>query len=115
MFTKQISPGKNASISDFDRTVSDIPIVVLLTHVDEFIPEVEEDITKTFHSRRLEELVNKVHKMVHGLPESQIHPVINYCKACDLDDNMDILLLYALRCMIAAAEDHLRKIKDKQS
>ncbi|KAK3754497.1 hypothetical protein QZH41_019891 [Actinostola sp. cb2023] len=75
--------------------------------MDEFCPEVRKDVTKVYHSIAVRKLVHKISSIVNGLPESQIFPVINYSKVLELKDNMDILLLYALRQMLILAEEHL--------
>ncbi|KAK3714132.1 hypothetical protein QZH41_012267, partial [Actinostola sp. cb2023] len=84
-----------------------IPVFVVLTHMDEFCPEVRKDVRKVYHSIAVRNLVHKISSIVNGLPESQIFPVINYSKVLELKNNMDILLLYALRQMLILAEEHL--------
>jgi hypothetical protein len=85
----------------------DIPTYILLTHIDKVCVEVHKDVTKVYHSVSLQDLVSKVGRMLMGLPENQIFPVKNYCEETQLDDDIDILLLYALRQMLYSAQGHL--------
>jgi hypothetical protein len=88
-------------------SISDIPTYILLTHIDEACVEVNEDVSNVYRSIAVRDLVSKVGKMLQGLPENQIFPVVNYKDQVELDDNMDILLLYALRQMLYSAQGHL--------
>lgn len=63
--------------------------------------------TKVYHSQVVRDLVTKVGKALHGLPENQIFPVINYVEQIEMNDNMDILLLTALRQMLYSAQGYL--------
>ncbi|XP_020893541.1 interferon-induced protein 44-like [Exaiptasia diaphana] len=103
----QVRKLKNLAVGIINRG---IPIIVVLTHLDEFHPEVSEDIRKTYRSGLLKDLVVKLRPMLHGLPENLIFPVINYHKEVELDVGMDVLLLYALRSMIYAAECYLENL-----
>lgn len=89
--------------------LSEVPLFVLLTHLDEYHPDIQNNVTKIYHNVLLEHLVNRVTTQVH-LPTKRIFPVINYQEAVELDDNTDILLLHALRDMLGAAEEYLKKL-----
>jgi hypothetical protein len=69
--------------------------------------EVNKDVSNVYRSIAIRDLVSKVGKMLHGLPENQIFPIVNYKYQTDLKDDMDILVLYALRQMLYSAQGHL--------
>lgn len=85
---------------------NDVPIVILLTKIDEIDDEVEEDITQTYLSRPVEDVVNKTHELF-GIQQMNIFPVRNYTMEEELDNNMNILVLLAIRKMLRIASDRL--------
>ncbi|XP_031575091.1 interferon-induced protein 44-like [Actinia tenebrosa] len=84
-----------------------IPTYILITHIDEACVEVSKDVSKVYRSIAIRDLVHKIGRLLHGLPENQIFPIMNYKKQVDLEDDIDILLLYALRQMLYSAQGHL--------
>lgn len=80
---------------------------IILTHVDESCLEVEKSVKNVYRSVVVHELVQLVSNKLCGIPEAQIFPVINYKNQTELENDMDVLLLYALRQMLYAAQANL--------
>ncbi|XP_051788926.1 interferon-induced protein 44-like [Erpetoichthys calabaricus] len=87
-----------------------IPVLVLITKVDEACLEVKKDLSKVYWSRYLNEKVTKLGQEL-GVPMSAISLVRNYSSETDLDWNFDILILNALKQMLRAADDCLDDMK----
>lgn len=88
---------------------SEVPFVVLLTHPDECCDDLKEDISKIFHRNSLKAMISNINLIFPSLQQDQILPVISYSREVDqeLNDSMDILLLYALKAMVDAAQRYL--------
>ncbi|XP_061197677.1 interferon-induced protein 44-like isoform X2 [Saccostrea echinata] len=84
----------------------DIPQVVLLTKIDKVSEVVENDLTKTFSNRVIQELVDDVAKLT-GIPRSHVMPLKNYECEMDLNQNVSILSLLSLRQILRFADDYL--------
>lgn len=76
--------------------------------------EVNKDVTKVYHSIAIRDLVHKVGSILDGLPENQIFPIVNYKEQVDMEDAMDILLLYPLRQMLSNAQNYLNEAYEMQ-
>ncbi|XP_064607826.1 interferon-induced protein 44-like [Liolophura sinensis] len=83
-----------------------IPIVVLLTKVDQLCPMVFEDVDATFRSTAVKNMVDKTAELV-GVPRSHVLPIKNYESEIELDVNVNILALLGLRQMLWFADDYL--------
>ncbi|XP_048101462.1 interferon-induced protein 44-like [Alosa alosa] len=83
-----------------------IPQVILLTKVDEACPIVDKDLKMIYRSKKIKEKVcvcsNKL-----GVPMNCIFPVKNYDHEIDLNDDVDMLLLSALKNMLYFANDYV--------
>ncbi|XP_071374719.1 interferon-induced protein 44-like, partial [Centroberyx affinis] len=81
-----------------------IPQLVILTKIDKACPEVNKSIRNVYHSKllktKMEEFSSKL-----GIPVNCIFPVKNYSSEVCLDDDIDSLILCALRQMIDFGED----------
>ncbi|KAH3823332.1 interferon-induced protein 44-like [Dreissena polymorpha] len=84
-----------------------IPQVVLLTKVDLACKEVASNITNVFKSKEIEAAVDKASNPL-GLPRNHALPVKNYETEMELDDNISILALMALRQVLHFAEDYIQ-------
>ncbi|XP_039591561.1 interferon-induced protein 44-like [Polypterus senegalus] len=84
----------------------EIPLLVLVTKIDEACPEVKKDLTKVYRSRYLYEKVIEVEHML-GAPISSISPIKNYSTETELNLHMDVLILKALQQMLRAADAYL--------
>lgn len=91
-----------------------IPQLVLLTHVDEACPLVNEDVTNIYKSGYIKDVMQEVNSRI-GVPVSCIVPVKNYFEELELDANVDILLLGAVRQMLRIADDYFENVTDRLS
>ncbi|XP_045166459.2 interferon-induced protein 44-like [Mercenaria mercenaria] len=91
-----------------------IPHLILLTKIDKLCKEVEKDVSCVYHSRTVEEAVEKASQIL-GLPRANVLPVKNYEKEAELDDNIDILALLALRKMLHSTEDFMQNLIDRRN
>uniref|UniRef100_A0A4W5RGA2 TLDc domain-containing protein n=1 Tax=Hucho hucho TaxID=62062 RepID=A0A4W5RGA2_9TELE len=80
---------------------TNIPQVVLLTHVDKVCHAVQNDVKFVYTSRILQEKVAEV----VGLPVSYVLPVKNYSSELSVSCNTDILLLSAVHHILQAVDD----------
>lgn len=102
---------KIEALHDHIRT-HEVPTVILLTKIDALCEEVARDITTTYHSRPVESVVHKASDLF-GIPKNNIFPVRNYSEEeADLDENMNILIMLALRKMMEIASDRLENKYD---
>ncbi|KAI5627753.1 interferon-induced protein 44-like, partial [Silurus asotus] len=83
-----------------------IPQLILLTHVDQVCPAVQENVTHVYSSRNVQEKMEKAAELV-GLPLSYVLPVKNYVSQLTVDCNTDILLLSAVMSILQAVDDTL--------
>ncbi|XP_042320167.1 interferon-induced protein 44-like [Sceloporus undulatus] len=83
-----------------------VPQLVILTKVDEICPSLEENVSDVYRSRTVEKQMQLTAERL-GLPLCQIVPVKNYSSELDLKDNVDILILMAVRQMLRLAESYL--------
>ncbi|XP_052286647.1 interferon-induced protein 44-like isoform X2 [Dreissena polymorpha] len=89
-----------------------IPQVVILTKVDQACQEVAGNITNVFKSKDIEAAVEKASNLL-GLPRNHVLPVKNYETEIELDDNISILALMALRQVLHFAEDYIQVLQNK--
>ncbi|XP_051788730.1 interferon-induced protein 44-like [Erpetoichthys calabaricus] len=80
-----------------------IPLLVLVTKIDEACLEVKKDLTKVYRSRYLYEKVTQLGQML-GVPVSSISPVKNYSTETEINLHADVLILKALQQMLRAAD-----------
>uniref|UniRef100_A0A8C7IIN6 G domain-containing protein n=1 Tax=Oncorhynchus kisutch TaxID=8019 RepID=A0A8C7IIN6_ONCKI len=83
-----------------------IPQMVILTRVDEACPLVKKDLKNIYLSKYIKEKCSA--KL--GVPVNCILPVKNYHEEIDLNEDMDVLLLRALRQMVDFADDFIKNI-----
>ncbi|KAL3875137.1 hypothetical protein ACJMK2_038065 [Sinanodonta woodiana] len=88
-----------------------VPQVVLLTKVDKVCRSVEEDLSIVFKSGLISDLVDKV-SQVMGLPRGHVLPLKNYERELELDINVNILALLALRQILRCSQDFMFNFLD---
>uniref|UniRef100_A0A8C6SBB5 G domain-containing protein n=1 Tax=Neogobius melanostomus TaxID=47308 RepID=A0A8C6SBB5_9GOBI len=89
-----------------------IPQLAVGTHVDLSCPEIKKDIHKIYLSKTLKEKMEELSHAV-GLPLNCIMGVKNYSEETDTDDNIDTLILIALRNMVNSGMDFVRRKSEK--
>jgi hypothetical protein len=95
-------------------SIAGIPQAVLLTKVDLADQVVAGKISNVFTSKKVEDAVDKISGLL-GLPRNNILPVKNYENEMQLDDNISILALLALRQVLYLAEDYIEDLQEKVS
>nr|XP_034306974.1 interferon-induced protein 44-like [Crassostrea gigas] len=91
-----------------------IPQVVYLTKLDKVCPMVEEDAGHMFHSSAVREAVDKIADVM-GLPRGFVLPIKNYESETILDQNIDILILKALKQTADFADDYMEEQVEKMA
>ncbi|XP_049926176.1 interferon-induced protein 44-like [Epinephelus moara] len=84
----------------------DIPQLAILTKVDLACPEVKQNLNNAYKSIYLKEQVNEVN-MLLGIPLNSIFLVKNYDPDPNISDDMNALIINALRQMITFGDDFL--------
>ncbi|KAH3715463.1 interferon-induced protein 44-like [Dreissena polymorpha] len=109
-----IPPKLVKKINSFQRIVNrkGIPQAALLTKVDLACQDVAGKTSNVFTSKKIEAAVDKVSGLL-GLPRNNILPVKNYENEMQLDDNISILSLLALRQLLHFAEDYIENLQVK--
>lgn len=107
--TASVLPNKmTEKIKAIKGLVSDegIPFLIIMTKLDKLCEEVDEDISKAFSSKTIQDQVNTV-SQIFGVPRNHVLLVKNYEKEYTLNVNVSILALRALRIILGAANDYM--------
>ncbi|XP_063056435.1 interferon-induced protein 44-like [Engraulis encrasicolus] len=87
-------------------TALKIPQVILMTMVDKACPEVNKDLKMIYRSKKIKEKMLLCENKL-GVPMNFIYPVKNYHEEGELSNDVDTLLLYALKNILQFANDHV--------
>ncbi|XP_012738010.2 interferon-induced protein 44 isoform X1 [Fundulus heteroclitus] len=85
-----------------------IPHVAIFTKIDEACPMIRKDVTNVYRSKLLKSKIERFSKNV-GIPLSSIFPVKNYLTERKLNNDVDVLILNAMRHIVEIGDDFLNK------
>ncbi|XP_072853944.2 interferon-induced protein 44-like isoform X1 [Pogona vitticeps] len=91
----------------------ELPQLALLTKVDEISSFLKEDVSDVYKSQAVKEKMETTSRKL-GMPLSQIVPVKDYCSEVELTDDVDILILLAVRQIVRFAQRYLDNISADQ-
>ncbi|XP_053184212.1 interferon-induced protein 44-like [Scomber japonicus] len=86
-----------------------IPQMAIITHIDEACEETEKDLRNVYKSKHLKQKMKDFSAVV-DIPINYIFPVKNYKEENDIVDDVDSLILNALRRMIDFGDDFIGKM-----
>ncbi|XP_063068470.1 interferon-induced protein 44-like [Engraulis encrasicolus] len=84
----------------------DIPQAIVLTKVDKVCTLVKQDLRKIYFSEQIQQMMNKC-SLKLNVPMNCIFPVQNYHKEIHLDQEMDCLVLTALKKIVHSAHQYV--------
>ncbi|XP_043106793.1 interferon-induced protein 44-like [Puntigrus tetrazona] len=85
-----------------------IPLMIVMTKVDEACPLVNADLRKLYTSEKIRKMKICCAERI-GVPISSIYPVKNYHDEIEVDDDVDVLILNAFEQIVNSANDRLRE------
>ncbi|XP_055362735.1 interferon-induced protein 44-like isoform X2 [Betta splendens] len=85
----------------------DVPQIAILTKVDAACAEVKNDLRNIYRSRYLKQLMERLSAAV-GISMDCIFLVKNYHEEIDLNDDIDLLILSALKHILYSGEDFVK-------
>ncbi|XP_037543088.1 interferon-induced protein 44-like [Nematolebias whitei] len=109
------SPQINTSVLEKMRSIREkasdlgIPQMAILTNIDGACPETEKDLRNVYRSKHLRKKMTDVSAAV-GIPMNCMFPVKNYCEEIQLKNEVDILILSALRKMVDFGDDFIENL-----
>ncbi|XP_030285380.1 interferon-induced protein 44-like [Sparus aurata] len=86
-----------------------IPQMAIITKIDEACGETKKNLKNVYKSKHLKKKMKDFSAAV-GIPMNYIFPIKNYCEEIDINDDVDSLILSALRPMIDFGDDFINKI-----
>ncbi|XP_018520042.1 interferon-induced protein 44-like [Lates calcarifer] len=96
---------KMSSIRETARDLG-IPQMAIVTNIDTACGEIEKDLKNVYKSKHLRKKMKDFSSAV-GIPMNCICPVKNYSDEIEIDDDVDSLILSALRLMIHFGDDFI--------
>uniref|UniRef100_A0A3Q3AX38 G domain-containing protein n=2 Tax=Kryptolebias marmoratus TaxID=37003 RepID=A0A3Q3AX38_KRYMA len=107
----QIKPSVLQKMSSIREIASElgIPQMAILTNIDGACAETETDLRKVYRSKHLRKKMKDFSAAV-GIPMNCVFPVKNYSEEIDLKNDVDILILSALRKMIDFGDDFIENM-----
>eukprot|EP00105_Crassostrea_gigas_P036442 XP_019920590.1 PREDICTED: uncharacterized protein LOC105322735 isoform X2 [Crassostrea gigas] len=91
-----------------------LPHVVYLTKLDKVCPMVDQDVGMIYHSKACKQALEIAAEVI-GLPRGHVFPVKNYEQETQLQTNVSILALTAMRQTQVFADDYLEDQYELQS
>ncbi|XP_062974022.1 interferon-induced protein 44-like [Elgaria multicarinata webbii] len=91
-----------------------VPQLVILTKIDEICCSLEGNVSNVYRSKAVEKKMQLIGEKL-GIPLCQIVPVKNYSSEIDLKDDVDTLILMAVRQILRLAESYLDNFPLKKS
>lgn len=91
-----------------------IPHVVFLTKLDKVCPMVDEDVRKIYQSQACKKAIETAADVI-GIPRGHVFPVKNYEQETQLQTNVSIVALTAMRQTLVFADDYLEDQYELQS
>ncbi|KAK5620521.1 hypothetical protein CRENBAI_022717 [Crenichthys baileyi] len=106
----QITPSILEKMKSVRETASElgIPQMAMMTHIDDACGEIEKDLKNVYKSKYLRKKMKDFSAAV-GIPINCIFPVKSYSEEIDLKDDVDFLILSALRKMVDFGDDFIEK------
>ncbi|XP_032423567.1 uncharacterized protein LOC116723092 isoform X4 [Xiphophorus hellerii] len=108
------TPQMNSSVLEKMKSVRDtardlgIPQMAMMTRIDEACCETDKDLRNVYKSKYLRKKMKDFSSAV-GIPVNCIFPVKNYSEEIDMNDDVDTLILSALRKMVDFGDDFIEK------
>ncbi|XP_015240213.1 PREDICTED: interferon-induced protein 44-like [Cyprinodon variegatus] len=108
--TPQINASVLQKMKKVRETASElgIPQIGLMTHIDSACGEIEKDLKNVYRSKHLQKKIKDFSSAV-GLPLNCIFPIKNYSDEIDMKEDVDTLILSALRKIIDFGDDFIEK------
>ncbi|XP_014864559.1 PREDICTED: interferon-induced protein 44-like isoform X2 [Poecilia mexicana] len=109
------TPQMNSSVLEKMKSIREaasdlgIPQMAMMTHIDEACGEIEKELKNVYKSKYLKKKMKDFSSAV-GIPMNCIFPVKNYSEEINLNDDIDALILSALRKMVDFGDDFIEKI-----
>nr|XP_033472801.1 interferon-induced protein 44-like [Epinephelus lanceolatus] len=85
--------------------------MMIITKIDEACPETEKTLRNVYMSKHVKQKMKDFSSAV-GIPMNCIFPVKNYSDEIEINDDVDTLILSALRKMIDFGDDFIDKIEE---
>ncbi|XP_029986638.1 interferon-induced protein 44-like [Sphaeramia orbicularis] len=107
-----ISPSVIQKMKAIRETARDlgIPQIAIAAHIDECCDEIEKDVKDVYKSTHLKKKMTEFSNAV-GIPLNCIFPVKNYSTDSEPDDDMDILILTAVKHILNYGDDFLHNMQ----
>uniref|UniRef100_A0A3Q2C9D4 Interferon-induced protein 44-like n=1 Tax=Cyprinodon variegatus TaxID=28743 RepID=A0A3Q2C9D4_CYPVA len=108
--TPQINASVLQKMKKVRETASEqgIPQIGLMTHIDSACNEINKDLKNVYRSKHLYKKMKDFSSAV-GIPLNCIFPIKNYSDEIEMNNDIDILILSALRKIIDFGDDFIQK------